>query len=1051
MVTMGDVYMHPGDMVENGLSLERWQQRVGMVTPLTSHDNVPEHVLRSTSVDSTRTVTRPLRSSSAVTNPHEGFEPPPNDDFFLRGGKTSLRTGRPSRFSPTPSIRRGKVAALLREHASPPGVRVTAGGRLVPDGTTPLTSPRAEHFGKYDQYPHVPHLAPSSVPSTHALRLLDGMIVNVGGSEIAQIVNGQFLHVGYTNSTLNLHVPPTNPVVPSSGPAMFTAPPLPTQSDPMSFGAPNGETKAHVGGVPANNTRTRDKVLETYESKLSELQIARQRLDREEVLQREHITPAVREHIVERRMALTNEISELRDVLKRVKDAQAQSATGIAKKDADLCKPAQALAPLQIPPYYMPNGYAFQPDANGTTMGHPSPTTGFYPHFPSVSMSYMDTPSGMADPGVAHYAFPSVNENHSMGIELQERAPNVGLGIMPGSHNKASSPMNGNGGINLDGSVVQPRRSHAIEIKRPDDADPTLKGRLNPTSPIYDPSKPLQATRSDQVVPGQTAAAPATVKTNSTPRRLTRTDPGPFTVGSRVGGSFTASDATEATEHEPAIESFQTGSTATTADFFPNDPQSHSSRNWSLPAGQDSTVNLSNWLPKENEVRNDSLHVTPSRSTNKFWFSDSDSPEGKFVKTAANVSAHSSLHDSPLHISPKNTGSEGCMNIGNRPPSVRLLSFEGKIRAAEGGESAATSFDSTSHCEHVLKHRSSGTLKKSPTKTTSYWAGFSCGLQQSLCEEIDEEYRVGYRDGLLRSKDRDTTPSNINRRGSASFLPLTEPTKNVLGSSISELARRTSLPSLKVPRAPSNTAVNSPLRQSLEHEDDLHQASISFDTALLPSNRSDDTVSPGSRVSNAHASLSRLRLCDPTSPLSERSARNVPRQASSASKATFPSRVLSDTAFDQQRYSFKATAKSSVAPSADQACGLIPQQLDGSAEDEVQPAPEPQLLSYGSPTLISKGKDRASASSSPIKRASSAVYKLTQISGMSKKATSVGGDMTGDTPTSQARHLKPKKEDDPAKMSSPEKAKWKAKWRKRFEELRNSEQKEIDEYKRNNP
>jgi hypothetical protein len=43
--------------------------------------------------------------------------------------------------SPTPSIKRGKAERLLKEHGSPPGLRVTAGGRIVPATFTPLASP----------------------------------------------------------------------------------------------------------------------------------------------------------------------------------------------------------------------------------------------------------------------------------------------------------------------------------------------------------------------------------------------------------------------------------------------------------------------------------------------------------------------------------------------------------------------------------------------------------------------------------------------------------------------------------------------------------------------------------------------------------------------------------------------------------------------------------------------------------------------------------------------------------------------------------------------
>jgi hypothetical protein len=44
--------------------------------------------------------------------------------------------------SPSPSIKRGKAERLLKEHGSPPGMRVTAGGRVVPSDLPPLSTAR---------------------------------------------------------------------------------------------------------------------------------------------------------------------------------------------------------------------------------------------------------------------------------------------------------------------------------------------------------------------------------------------------------------------------------------------------------------------------------------------------------------------------------------------------------------------------------------------------------------------------------------------------------------------------------------------------------------------------------------------------------------------------------------------------------------------------------------------------------------------------------------------------------------------------------------------
>lgn len=104
---------------------------------LTSCFSPTDHILRSTN-NSSSIRSRRTRNSSVVTNPWD------KEEATIRGGGTRTRSGKHSKYSPTPSIKRGKAERLLKEHGSPPGIRVTAGGLIVPDGLSPLTSPRLD-------------------------------------------------------------------------------------------------------------------------------------------------------------------------------------------------------------------------------------------------------------------------------------------------------------------------------------------------------------------------------------------------------------------------------------------------------------------------------------------------------------------------------------------------------------------------------------------------------------------------------------------------------------------------------------------------------------------------------------------------------------------------------------------------------------------------------------------------------------------------------------------------------------------------------------------
>jgi hypothetical protein len=73
--------------------------------------------------------------------------------------------------SPSPSVKRDKAEKLLKEHGSPPGVRVTAGGRIVPADcnlTVPISSSNQSQLHPHRR-PHASYSSfKSSDPSLHS-------------------------------------------------------------------------------------------------------------------------------------------------------------------------------------------------------------------------------------------------------------------------------------------------------------------------------------------------------------------------------------------------------------------------------------------------------------------------------------------------------------------------------------------------------------------------------------------------------------------------------------------------------------------------------------------------------------------------------------------------------------------------------------------------------------------------------------------------------------------------------------------------------------------
>lgn len=203
--------------------------------PLTRKLTFAEHVLaRNARLGPPRPHSRGRMSSTAAPTSINGYELPPNDDFYLQG-KQPMRAPRFARNSPTASIRGRKAKAFLEQHGSPPGHRVTAGGRIVPDGAWPVTSP--------NKYPAVPVMNPKTIPDG-AVDHLQGVLVDIGNDNICQIINGGFVYVGKKNGHLWLVTRPTNNTLSMNGVPLHNSvhPGMPVAMNHYGNG---GETSPH--------------------------------------------------------------------------------------------------------------------------------------------------------------------------------------------------------------------------------------------------------------------------------------------------------------------------------------------------------------------------------------------------------------------------------------------------------------------------------------------------------------------------------------------------------------------------------------------------------------------------------------------------------------------------------------------------------------------------------------------------------------------------------------------------------------------------------------
>ncbi len=338
---------------------------------------------------------------------------------------TTASTGAYKRPSPSPSVKRGKAERLLKEHGSPPGLRVTAGGRIVPGDLPPLGA--RPSFNVYN--PQTLRAAPgnimagqpfsSSNPTAH--------IEVIGGQPIVVIGDRMFALPTVNGSSTS---PAIAPVAAEASVKKSTdAAPLPSQAS--IYGPPRSNSLTPFAGLNLPTLKA------TQALKKQELRTVEQT----EVLQSGHQTEAWRAGMIEKKRALIVELDALR---KQIGSAQDPDPT-TAGQPSGATDPIGAMAPSApmhsfIPSYQQPQAqslYGF-PAANPyASMVMYPPPYGTFPSFPAV--------------GPAPFVPPPVNP----------------LPHSPGSSN---------------------RRSRAIEIKPPhEETKKQSSSALDPKSPTYEP------------------------------------------------------------------------------------------------------------------------------------------------------------------------------------------------------------------------------------------------------------------------------------------------------------------------------------------------------------------------------------------------------------------------------------------------------------------------------------------------------------------------------------------------------------------------------------
>ncbi|KAK8193500.1 hypothetical protein HDK77DRAFT_480777 [Phyllosticta capitalensis] len=525
-----------------------------------NEDAVREHVLRP-ALSSSQMVLRPsasvpafskpLKSSSALGGSNTALNQTRNaSEVAIMSSMSSMssRSGNQKKPSPSPSIKRNKVERLIKEHGSPPGIRVTAGGRIVPSDlrlgspSFPIDDGPANGFsrgsGRIDRAPFDMGRSSSSLHSMNSMH-----------------VNHPAASVGYTPYGFQ----------PSAALLQYYGYP---GTVPYAWTPTQPRAHAAAPEVPQTHPASLTDLKKALEKILHE----QRELEREMVIQENAISAEERTQMVADKIRMITEADRIRKEIKRLEGDDKNAPTSASSSESSLSDSKKQPKPtgVQKPSEFVnPSAGIAVSQHNPFLYSTPPPHGYMYPHpQPSVLPQFM----GMA-PGFAAYPNPNQGFNgpDANAFTSTDSLPNPEVNKTANGHNKPPQKASGH----------TARKSHALEIKDPrslPDLGKNRRSALDPTSPAYTPQK------QDRFDDRNGESSPTT-----SPQRATQLASNlPWLSDKKTDGPSPMRSATSSA-HRPSASSINT------ADFFPHNPHEHSSGSYVNRKTEPVTPEKSRW------------------------------------------------------------------------------------------------------------------------------------------------------------------------------------------------------------------------------------------------------------------------------------------------------------------------------------------------------------------------------------------------------------------------------------------------------------------------
>lgn len=935
--------------------------------------------------------------------------------------------------SPTPSLKRDKIQRLIKEHGSPPGLRVTAGGRIVPQDMPALGSP---------QYP----VNNGTNAGEWAMKNSQGTTMQRATSQPPYLRRASdavpppafepMSRSNSSNTAVNTTIPAYAPgFTPSFMPFFFPGAPFAyaqAQPRPFNMHAP----------APSNASNITQADIAELQKMLEKIHVEQRDLEREMVIRENALTSEERQTMVEQKVQMITESDRIRKDIKRIESGESSGNGSLEQQRPTFPQPPGFVGP-QVGPQHGLNPYLFGSAPNGFLPFAPGSQFSAPYMLPSMvpfsGFTSLDGASGTpGGDGVT-----STNEDTKKTSKEDE-----GKQAHQETKETKEKP-----------STQIPRRSHALEIKDPNKTlEQKITGKrsaLDPTSPAYTPQKKTKSDASHE--DSSLVFVPPSPSPIASPQR---------DAAFAAHFPWLCSDSKDNRKNESAIKiSPETSirssahrpsaSSINTADFFPNNPHEHSSTSFNF----------------RKNVQN--RQVTPDRSQFA-WTNVFQSPD----------ESHSLLR--APQVSPVDGPSlRGESALSMHQPEATSRSDQLRVPQGSSRQYSEDKFSSSGDRpwsrvddirEPALTRSSTGQLDYKD-KSVDFILGFSAGLTRKPIQGSETvDFMQGWAEGLLRAKtsnscqlsegsissisaDRHQSPrrSHSSQRQS-SFLhpdsvrsrredgmvhprgyiqlqstpvhkvsnvtlkaaPVVQEFRPVTGHFESSETNKSISSSMGIPPATMPTPyrnvsaeTDKTVTRNLDAMVNTHQAPMTH-----RSGNERDEITPLDRTNQSPSKLARVF-----------SGQSIPGQGPQKVNRSFNLNCLGD-----QREQARHTRAS----------------YDGAEDEPGETQASETMNARVSPSKGSAFTDSPSVSTgSPKKLSKTAVKnKFEEVAG------NVGGGGKSRKGRKQKKNGHEETDDtakDPGKMSRDEKKNWRELWKRRFEDIRNEEQREIDRYRMENP